>query len=43
MAFSWPEPVIDEIGKSYFMNADKFAYLENAVSLPSNEDGIAIF
>ena len=41
--FSWPEPVLYGEGKAYFMFADKYAYLENSVSLPSDDNGIAVF
>ena len=41
--FSWPEPVLQGLGKATFMSANKFAFLENAVSPPTDENGITEF
>ena len=42
--FSWPEPEYNpDKGTNAFTDAIKFAFFENSLSLPSNNDGVAIF
>jgi hypothetical protein len=43
IAFSWPEPLFAGWGSTYNIEAGKFAWLENAVSLPSDVNGYANF